>query len=673
MNVLWNAEPFGFGPAAAIAQIAARLRGDCEQSTYLGDSHTLDLQTADVYDDVIDCAQIEDLDLWLSAAAADYDLFVTAMDFTLARRARAAGLRVVIYDALAWYWPRLAPDCDLYLAQDFIGVKRRLEQTASLPPTMIVPPLTKRRRYEEPTSGPLVSFGGITNPFWTDAVGDAYVASMARALAGVPGLEAIGAKRYTTLVDLPYRCVTPQESEQLFAAAAVVGATPGLGNLYDIAAVDKPFVPLPPVNDSQGRQVTLLTKVGYVPSVLDWHHFLPITPIDYLAPQAQVLDTIAQACLALASDSRAQARLAVELELRFRRAAEDGVCRLRPLLEDYGSDGLEEVCARILAFGREDVAPAGLVLALRAEEAELLDFHGYTALGDWELNEDGTSTLALEQDGQAVSARRQPRRSSAIAVTDADVVALRAHGLTHFAHTTRPENLIAILETGALLPGERLRGERPEGVLYGDPLGPHNRVVGQLVSWDGDTEQLLELTGQRAPVLLLELESLIGQRVFLNRGYPCAYQVDFTTSDGFFTPSLALEPAIAQLSDELRQDHEVVITTDRLELALAAVVVTRDLADAFPTERAAELMASLGATVVWAEALSPSPYLCQFTPYSANSLAIATAALAAGASERAGRHLLARELPDLARLVDSHQTDIKEISARVNRAAPGRD
>jgi hypothetical protein len=359
-NILWNAEPFGFGPAAAIAKIAGRCRSQINKSTYLGDLHTLDLQTPAIYDTIIDCASLNDLDQWLAVAASEYDVFVTAMDFKLAERARAARLPVIVYDALAWYWPdlsQLAAVADLYLVQDFIGVKKRLANTR-LPPTLVVAPLVSGNvstpgAGARPRPRPLASFGGIANPIWDEDAGDTYVTVMARALAAIPNLQVIGARRYAPLCLAAgianYTTASPSESEALFAAASVIAATPGLGNLYGAAAADKPFIPLPPVNDSQGQQLHLLTQAGYLTSALDWHQILGTPAIDYTAPQTTVLTAIARSCHLLEVDKDSQTQLACELELRFARAA-DGRARLRPLVDDYGCDGDVECAAHILAF-----------------------------------------------------------------------------------------------------------------------------------------------------------------------------------------------------------------------------------------------------------------------------------------------------------------------------------
>ncbi|MFF7689737.1 hypothetical protein ACFZB6_26785 [Streptomyces syringium] len=110
-RLLFNAQPFGFGPAAAMAILAAELAPVCERLAYIGGGHTLDLQKEPPYHAVHDTTgrSPDELRAILRDMAPRYDLFITAMDFEMAELARHAGLDVAVYDALTWYWPTV-PD-----------------------------------------------------------------------------------------------------------------------------------------------------------------------------------------------------------------------------------------------------------------------------------------------------------------------------------------------------------------------------------------------------------------------------------------------------------------------------------------------------------------------------------------------------------------------------------
>jgi len=94
--------------------------------------HTLDLQRGLPYDSVHDLTA-KPLDEW-RAVLSGYDAVLTALDNEVAILAVDAGLRVAIYDPLAWYFAEIPAVAKrtLYLAQDFFGVAERyLERHAS--------------------------------------------------------------------------------------------------------------------------------------------------------------------------------------------------------------------------------------------------------------------------------------------------------------------------------------------------------------------------------------------------------------------------------------------------------------------------------------------------------------------------------------------------------------
>ena len=78
---------------------------------YAGKGHTLDLHRKLPYDSVHDfgAESPEAEKAKFLETAKNFDVFLTAMDFTTAEWAREAGLKVIIYDALAWYWKEVPP------------------------------------------------------------------------------------------------------------------------------------------------------------------------------------------------------------------------------------------------------------------------------------------------------------------------------------------------------------------------------------------------------------------------------------------------------------------------------------------------------------------------------------------------------------------------------------
>src|SRR4051812_3790761 len=106
-RLLLNAEPFGFGPAAAIATIAPLLHAHGMALDYIGEQHTLDLQKGLPYQNIYDITGLNTLQKseLLESLASQYDYFLTAMDLVMAGLTEQIGLKTIIYDALTWYWP----------------------------------------------------------------------------------------------------------------------------------------------------------------------------------------------------------------------------------------------------------------------------------------------------------------------------------------------------------------------------------------------------------------------------------------------------------------------------------------------------------------------------------------------------------------------------------------
>src|SRR3989344_156809 len=167
LKLLLNAEPFGFGPTAAVATFFPFLREKFEYLGYLGKHHTLDLQKDLPYEAVHDVSQASDEEI--KSILSQYDVFFTALDFETAALAKSAGLKVVIYDPLTWYWksmPGIVRESDMYIAQDFFGVTERIKKEPALFPSLVhmVPPIVSQKRPRRSSRYILINLGGLQNP-----------------------------------------------------------------------------------------------------------------------------------------------------------------------------------------------------------------------------------------------------------------------------------------------------------------------------------------------------------------------------------------------------------------------------------------------------------------------------------------------------------------------------
>ncbi|MFD9795531.1 hypothetical protein ACFWXK_31785 [Streptomyces sp. NPDC059070] len=360
-RLLLNAQPFGFGPPAATAILAAELaRLGCALG-YIGGGHTLDLQGSPPYGAVHDTTGLTD-DQFLARLrrlAPRYDLFVTAMDFPAAALARRAGLDVAVYDALTWFWPAV-PDVVresvLYIAQDFFGVRERIAADPVLRGrALVVPPIVPPRRTWRPGGHVLVNLGGLHNPYWDTADAVAYARLMIDAVRAAqptaparPVVVAASARVAAALDDPAVTTYGHADVLDLLGGAAYACMTPGLGNIYDAAATGVPTLWLPAVNETHPLQLRRLAAHGHCDARLDWPDLG--LPVDYTRPSPAVLAAVAGAVRRTAATPRLRAALVAGL------AAAAGALgpapgRARTLTDRFGDGGTGRAAAALLRCG----------------------------------------------------------------------------------------------------------------------------------------------------------------------------------------------------------------------------------------------------------------------------------------------------------------------------------
>lgn len=360
-GLLLNAEPFGFGPAAAIADFFPHLRRMFGRVGYIGSGHTLDLQTKLPYDTALGITGASNalVAQSLSELRRDYDVMLTALDFGMAEKALDAGYRVVIYDPLTWYWRDIPPVVNrcLYIAQDFFGVRERIAAAGIRTPHVVAPIVdTDTGVPPEKRDCVLLNLGGLANPYWSPADTLAYARLMVDAFTSCHHAKSTVIAANATLArefaHLGARNYSREEMQQVLRRAKYAFMTPGLGNIYDAARFGTPTVWLPPANDSQGQQRNLLQSHQRLDAAIDWQDFLPDVRIDYRADQQLVLHGICAAVTQASRDQRCQSRFSA----LFAHLSEGVQCKTTgacsTLLDDFGSGGASQVANLVLGFAK---------------------------------------------------------------------------------------------------------------------------------------------------------------------------------------------------------------------------------------------------------------------------------------------------------------------------------
>ncbi|WP_052850511.1 hypothetical protein [Streptomyces avicenniae] len=362
-RLLLNAEAFGFGPAAAVALLAAELAPRCADLAYVGGGHTLDLQTTPPFAAVHDTSGLREGDVraLLHRLAPGFDLFLTAMDASTAALAREAGLRVAFYDALTWFWPDLPAavrDADLYLAQDFFGVRERLAAEPRLHGRAVVVPPVTPPPLPRPLPGArrdgahvLVNLGGLQNPLWTEGDAVAYarvVLAAVRASLPAGRRVVVTTSRAVAAALGDPDAVTRDHATvlRLMSTATHACMTPGLGNLNDAATTGVPTLWLPPANSSHHPQARLLAEHGLSDAALDWADIG--RPVAYDGSDADVSQAIAETVRAVSADPRSRARLAARVAERTATLGATG--RARGLADRFGHGGARQAADAVLRW-----------------------------------------------------------------------------------------------------------------------------------------------------------------------------------------------------------------------------------------------------------------------------------------------------------------------------------
>lgn len=297
MKLLLNAEAFGFGPAASIAAIFEILRTTYPsiQIDYIGEKHTLDLQKRLSYNNIYEYINTEQL----ASLSEGYDFFITALDFD---KAHIVKTKTIVYDTLLWFWPDTTQisKIDYYIAQDFFNVRFKA-QTINCKKQFIVPPLLQKHEILQDIKAEmlLINFGGLENPYWDISTTVNYVQKILNSLIPVVSnfysdIQIVCSKSHVPHIkNFDVRTATYQEMQYLLGYSRYVIATPGLGNIYELANYKKPSLFLPPVNDSQGQQLELMVKHKLIDNHLDWSLFQ--NAINYTNAQTNVLNDISEA------------------------------------------------------------------------------------------------------------------------------------------------------------------------------------------------------------------------------------------------------------------------------------------------------------------------------------------------------------------------------------------
>lgn len=354
-RVLLNAEEFGFGPSAAIANIFPYLRPYFSYIGYIGNTHSLDLQRSLPYDAIHACDNNEEF----KRVIENYDVFITALDFEKAEIAKACGKQIIIYDTLTWYWtnfPSIIAQSDLYITQDFYGVKERLLKE-NIHSAAIVPPLVKKSDCKRSGENILINLGGLQNPHWNLQQTAQYaqliidvLEDIIKAPVYVATSKKIAEQLHSSLFIID--TFSYAQIKQILPQMKYVISTSGLGNIYDSASFDIPTLFLPAANDSQAIQAHYMMHDNSIDEYVDWHHIHDDLTVDYYLSQKDILAHISRNIQLINDTHYFKDKFRILLSGAINNLCKQQKSKTSQLLNKFGCDGCDIVAQKIISYIR---------------------------------------------------------------------------------------------------------------------------------------------------------------------------------------------------------------------------------------------------------------------------------------------------------------------------------
>lgn len=351
MKIAFNAEPFGYGPAAAIYLIKRKLEPIISWSTYIGKGHTLNFNTDKIYDSIVDISFRSKEELL--SIIDSHDFFITACDFEMASLGKLTNTKIILYDMLTWHWekiPEIINEIDIYIAQDFFGVKERIDsismrQGKTFISEPIIPEETFTVAHKE---GTLFNIGGVSNPFLSDNLASDFVTT----ILGVLNDKLLNIDRSIQFNINPKLIssslletvnVDPHESAKRLSKANLAILSPGLGNIYESSYYSKSVIWLPPLNNSQGQQLSFLRKHFPKTLHLDWSLFIPEIEINYFDEQPKVMEIIKSCMQRFIKEEEIQVRFMDIFNECVDNTASNDDNAHKELINLFGENGLNQI------------------------------------------------------------------------------------------------------------------------------------------------------------------------------------------------------------------------------------------------------------------------------------------------------------------------------------------
>ncbi len=372
-RVLCTAEAFGYGPASKLVALLHWFAPPQPvEFTFVGDGIACELCRTGPFNRYV-CGNPTDLGQHspFQRELAGHQAIISAMEFMPLASARRAGLVTVLFDSLFWFWPEMPcnlDDVDLYLCQNFVGVKER-GAACGRSNLLVTPPLTLAVPAEGGGGSVVVmNLGGMDNPFAPREKLIAYAICMF-------GLTSEACRYARLSLEVYGRRWIVEELRQRFPGSAAVFdslpptqfldrlrraccliTSPGLEVLYEAFTLGVPVFLLPPQNNSQAYQAQCLQEeIPLLPGP-QYPELIGTCPLARSVPPAQAIRDTLQCAVVLHECPSAHGRLRAAIEeflctgqyQALRRSESEFVERMRLGADIPSLAGLQERLAQTL-------------------------------------------------------------------------------------------------------------------------------------------------------------------------------------------------------------------------------------------------------------------------------------------------------------------------------------
>lgn len=286
-NIVFIANPFGFGPAGTAIILIEELRKKWSgKITFIASQKCLDIlpKTLGETIDILEIDERNPVELTETLSHLTSSLAVIVLNKTAIKTAHNLGIKAFFIDPLSWMWQEIPGEylsANTYYYYDIFGVQKRLQGISNAHP--ISPILGELPKWEPVNGTFLVHIGGFSNPFVDDNtrylrllnellehIDNTYKVAVVGGKSGINFLKEVCSKLSIDFLVLDRKSFL----ERITHTERFI-TTSGLTAVFESFMIGTPVSFLPPTNLSQWKQLKLFLSLNAAPLEMQWERYFP--------------------------------------------------------------------------------------------------------------------------------------------------------------------------------------------------------------------------------------------------------------------------------------------------------------------------------------------------------------------------------------------------------------